>query len=167
MIGPVTSPSVMPVRKEQTEQQAATQAEFRPEFANIKPGDEVTHLFKLHKASDEFMHMDKFMAMIAEAEAERQWNESAEGKAWHAEQLAKQDAQPVELAVYKGGEMVGFMAGGFTAQSSIAGFLPRDWDSMSIDDLSQAFRSHGLKVVAAKDGLSMNHGQAANIMNLL
>ncbi|OLS44693.1 hypothetical protein BV509_10320 [Rhodovulum sulfidophilum] len=93
--------------------------------------------------------------------------DSAEGKAWRAEQRAKQDAQPVELAVYKGGQMVGFMAGGFTAESSIAGFLPRNWDSMSIKDLSQVFRSHGFKVVTAKEGLSMNHGQAADIMNPL
>ncbi|TDX19700.1 hypothetical protein [Rhodovulum visakhapatnamense] len=161
MIGPVTATSVMPVRKEQTEQQTATQPKFRPELANFRPGTGEEAGFKPYKAPAEFM------AMMAKSDAEAAWMDSAEGKAWQAEQRAKQDAQPVELAVYKGGQMVGFMAGGFTAESSIAGFLPRNWDSMSIKDLSQVFRSHGFKVVTAKEGLSMNHGQAADIMNLL
>ncbi|MBL3596221.1 hypothetical protein JMM63_11660 [Rhodovulum sulfidophilum] len=161
MIGPVTSPSLAQFFKQHAEQREAARATF---CENIK---------KLGGGSAEelgltpFQAPAEFMAMMAKSDAEAAWIESAEGKAWQAEQRAKQDAQPVELAVYKGGEMVGFMAGGFTAQSSITGFLPRDWDSMSIDDLSQVFRSHGLKVVTAKDGLSMNHGQAADIMNLL
>ncbi|MBL3572037.1 hypothetical protein JMJ94_21595 [Rhodovulum visakhapatnamense] len=161
MIGPVTATSVMTVRKEQTEQQTATQADFRLKLANARPVTPEELGIELTKGSGEFT------AILARSNAEAAWMESAEGKAWQAEQRAKQDAQPVELAVYKGGQMVGFMAGGFTAESSIAGFLPRNWDSMSIKDLSQVFRSHGFKVVTAKEGLSMNHGQAADIMNPL
>ncbi|MBL3572060.1 hypothetical protein JMJ94_21740, partial [Rhodovulum visakhapatnamense] len=104
MIGPVTATSVMPVRKEQTEQQTATQPKFRPELANFRPGTGEEAGFKPYKAPAEFM------AMMAKSEAEAAWMDSAEGKAWQAEQLAKQNAQPVELAVYKGGQMVGFMA---------------------------------------------------------
>ncbi|MBL3580618.1 hypothetical protein, partial [Rhodovulum visakhapatnamense] len=141
--------------------QTATQADFRLKLANARPVTPEELGIELTKGSGEFT------AILARSKAEAAWMDSAEGKAWRAEQRAKQDAQPVELAVYKGGQMVGFMAGGFTAESSIAGFLPRNWDSMSIKDLSQVFRSHGFKVVTAKEGLSMNHGQAADIMNPL
>ncbi|RAP39416.1 hypothetical protein BYZ73_20660 [Rhodovulum viride] len=159
MISPVTATSAMPVRKEQTEQQTATQPKFRPELANFRPGTGEEAGFKPYKAPAEFM------AMLAKSEAEAAWMDSAEGKAWQAEQLAKQNAQPVELAVYKGDKMVGFMAGGFAARDSIAGFLPSNWENMSIDDLSQVFRSRGFKVVTAKEGLNMNQGQADIIIN--
>jgi len=160
MIGPVTSPSVMPVRKEQTEQQTAARAEFRSEYANLQPGTEVTGLFKLVKAPDEFM------AILAQSHASMEWAEAAEAKACWAEVRARQDAQPVELAVYKNGEMVGFVGGGFHAQGAMAmaGLLPDKLGSMSIDDLSQAFQSHGFQVVTAKDGLAMNRAQAIDMM---
>ncbi|RAP39415.1 hypothetical protein BYZ73_20655 [Rhodovulum viride] len=159
MIGPVTATSVMPVRKEQTEQQTATQADFRLKLANARPVTPEELGIELTKGSDEFT------AILAESNARLEWMESAEGKAWQAEQLAKQNAQPVELAVYKGGQMVGFMAGGFSGLGSMGAILPDNWGSMRTEDLKQVFQNHGFKVVTAKDGLSMNHGQAANILN--
>ncbi|MBL3572089.1 hypothetical protein, partial [Rhodovulum visakhapatnamense] len=139
--------------------QTATQADFRLKLANARPVTPEELGIELTKGSGEFT------AILARSNAEAAWMESAEGKAWQAEQLAKQNAIPVELAVYKGDKMVGFMAGGFAARDSIAGFLPRNWENMSIDDLSQVFRSRGFKVVTAKEGLSMNQGQADIIIN--
>ncbi|TDX18359.1 hypothetical protein [Rhodovulum visakhapatnamense] len=159
MIGPVTSPSLAQFFKQHAEQHEAARATLCENIKKFGGGSAEELGLTPVQAPPEFM------AMMAKSDAEAAWMDSAEGKAWQAEQRAKQDAQPVELAVYKGGQMVGFMAGGFSGLGSMGAILPDNWGSMRTEDLKKVFQSHGFKVVTAKDGLSMNHGQAANILN--
>ncbi|MBL3580762.1 hypothetical protein, partial [Rhodovulum visakhapatnamense] len=88
MIGPLDSPAMIQFRNARPDHPTITRenASFEPRTAE-QGGIELVQT------------PPEFMAMMAKSEAEAAWMDSAEGKAWQAEQLAKQNAQPVELAV--------------------------------------------------------------------
>ncbi|WP_299962090.1 hypothetical protein [uncultured Roseobacter sp.] len=114
--------------------------------------------------------LSDMIARMNETHLRLEWEASPDGVAWRAAQLAEQNARPVELAVYKGDSMVAFKSGGFASRDALSGILPDNWDKMAIDDLKDALYAHlsspgAYRIVTSTDGLTMTHGEAAEIFN--
>ncbi|MEJ2028744.1 MAG: hypothetical protein P8X66_02525 [Maritimibacter sp.] len=133
------------------------------------------------------------MARVQEVLTLEAWTHSPEGMAWREEQLAKQSAQPVELAVYQGDKLVAYKTSGFqpvelavyqgdklvayktsgfTSTNALHSILPDGWGEMSPNELKQAlvteFRNRGMGNISIRtstEGLNMTGGEASDIFN--
>ncbi|MEJ1998905.1 MAG: hypothetical protein P8X76_12360 [Maritimibacter sp.] len=112
------------------------------------------------------------MARVQEMLTLEAWTHSPEGMAWREEQLAKQSAQPVELAVYQGDKLVAYKTSGFTSTNALHSILPDGWGEMSPNELKQAlateFRNRGMGNISIRtstEGLNMTGGEASDIFN--
>lgn len=116
-----------------------------------------------------------FVARMEIYNAQKAWFESAEGQAWQADQLEKQNAAPVELAVFQGDQLVAFKSEGqgFAARGSLSDLLPDNWGELSPAQLRDALEeqlsdigvANDLSIRIARDGLAMNTGQATTLFN--